>query len=363
MYTEQTLRGPIADALAADLAAFITPEPDPMPCDRWLARSLLHKAIRRGEVELAWRALATLLRDHPAGIWRALTIIAMEDVGVSGMDAFAAVVAAGRDRRWRDRLGGDWKVAAFVVRALCFADHDQATCDLFHHAVGSPVKADLRGSVLDDDLCELADRLREDHREALIDQAITALAVGGGLAEGQRHHDPFAVFEMLADREHCWQVVDACRAAWRISRCALALLLPLVWAGWRARGSFHVAEDHFPPVTYIGQLPDYAIDQFTRTGIQVSRRLLSVDRDVRQMLDDAGIRRSDQHRTVGDLIFLIEGSPLSRRTIWALGDDLRMPHRCLADTVRLGPLLPNALERVAAHRPLIVDLRQQLLST
>jgi replication-associated recombination protein RarA len=55
----------------------------PMPCDRWVARSALQKAIRRGETEIALSALASLLNQDPATIWRHLGIIAIEDLGVA----------------------------------------------------------------------------------------------------------------------------------------------------------------------------------------------------------------------------------------------------------------------------------------
>lgn len=359
MFSENSLREPVAEALAVQLAHFTTPAADPMPCDRWLARSLLHKAIRRGEVALALRALATLLREHPAGIWRALTIIAMEDVGVSGMGPFTTTIVAGRDRRWRERNGGDWKVGAFAVRQLCSADHDQAVCDLFHHAVGNPAYAARRADALENGIGEMATLLQ--HDRPLIERGIAALAIGGGLADGQRHHDPFAVLEMLADQPSSWSVIDISRAAWRLSRCPLALLMPLVWEEWITRASSRVADDMFPPISYVGELPGYAIDQFTRSGIQVSRRLLAWDEELQRLLDAGGIPKPDQHRTVGDLIFLVEGSPLARRTIWPIGDELRLPYRCLADTVKLGTLLPEAVQRVAHQGPLIARLRQQLL--
>ena len=178
----------------------------------------------------------------------------------------------------------------------------------------------------------------------------------------QRHRDPFGVLEMLADRSSAWPIIDTCRAAWRLSRCPLVLLMPLIWEVWIARCSDAVIDDPFPPVSHIGDLPGYAIDQFTRAGIQVSRRLLARDAELQRLLVEGGVARSDQHRTVGDLIFLVEGGALARRTIWPTGDALRLPYRCLADTVALGSLLPEAVQRVARQGPLIGHLREQFLT-
>ena len=73
----------------------------PLKCDRWIASSLLQKAIRRGEVELALRAACTLLTFDKNAIWRRLIIVAFEDVGAGDIDAVLETVFVATSSEWR----------------------------------------------------------------------------------------------------------------------------------------------------------------------------------------------------------------------------------------------------------------------
>jgi hypothetical protein len=66
--------------------------PPTLAIDPWVASSLLQKAIRRGDVDLAERAAFTLSRYRGQGIWRRLVVIAFEDVGVGSVDALLQTV-------------------------------------------------------------------------------------------------------------------------------------------------------------------------------------------------------------------------------------------------------------------------------
>lgn len=90
----------VLESLAKEIGA-TPPALDPLPADRWLARSALQKAVRRGEVVVALRAAAALHAQVGPAIWRALIIIALEDVGVAEIDVVARVIAAARDKAWR----------------------------------------------------------------------------------------------------------------------------------------------------------------------------------------------------------------------------------------------------------------------
>jgi hypothetical protein len=70
------------------------PFPRPPAVDPWVASSLLQKAIRRGDADLAERAAITLHRLRGRSIWRRFLVIAFEDIGVASVDV----------RRDHDRL-------------------------------------------------------------------------------------------------------------------------------------------------------------------------------------------------------------------------------------------------------------------
>lgn len=337
------------------------PAPDPLPVDRWLARSALQKAIRRAEVALALRAAAALHAQVGAAIWRALVVIALEDVGVAGIDVVARVVAAARDKAWRAKHGGDWAVVAWLVRQLAVSPHDQAACDLLMRVLNDPALEPARVDALEAGSTVLADRVA-DETYPLLHRAAAALALGGGLADEQPHRQPAAVFHSLALEGRSSHVVASCHAAWRTSRNEMALLLPLLWQPWLAACSTVTTDDlGAADVKLISGVPACAIDQFTRAGGQVARALLRKDDKLRGIMDCQGVPGPRQPRVVGDLLFLLEGGLVRRRARWACADHLRLPERPLPGTFALRTQLQAALDHMAAQADQIADLRRQHL--
>lgn len=334
----------------------------PLPCDRWVARSCLQKAIRRAEPELAQRALANLFNHDRRATWRALTIIALEDVGVANVDLLAQIVAAQRNRKWREQMGGDWAVMAELVRQMAASEHCQAACDLLLRAVNDPALEYNRTIALDADREALAGLLWSNQAD-LLDRGIAALAVGGDLADGQRYGDPCAVFDILTDTSRSTHVVATCRAAWKLSRNPMAMLLPLVWERWCASTDHAVADDALPSAQLIDGVPGYSLDQFTRIGNTISRAVLKADSDLRLMLNDAGVTAGQQSRAVGDLLFIIEGGLLANRVVWETGDQLRLPQRQLPVVAALREHLPAALTHLMSKFRQIALLRQQYFNT
>jgi hypothetical protein len=78
--------------------------------------SLLQKAIRRGDADIARRAAHTPFKLKGSASWRRLIVIASEDIGVGSPDALVMTVAAGADPAWRKRWGGDAHAVMAVAR-------------------------------------------------------------------------------------------------------------------------------------------------------------------------------------------------------------------------------------------------------
>src|SRR5215212_5134335 len=100
--------------------------------------SLMQKAIRRGEEDLALRAAATLLRDAPDRLWRRVACIAFEDIGVADLDAVFLVTSALAGKTFRARLGGEWPVASFIVSRMVQAPKCRGADDLLLTAEQHP---------------------------------------------------------------------------------------------------------------------------------------------------------------------------------------------------------------------------------
>jgi hypothetical protein len=348
----------VREGLAEEIAARPPMLPVPLVCDRWQARSALQKAVRRGDVEIAQSALATLHTEDVRAMWRHVVIIALEDVGVSSIDTLTRVVAASRNRAWRTTHGGDWAVASFLVSEMARGQHCQAACDLLMRVLNDPAWASARLEALDSDITELTAMLADRHSK-LSRRAAAALALGGGLAEEQRQRQPGAVFEILSDGPS--HVAATAHAAWKASGNPMAFLLPLVWTEWREANGPCEDDDPLAPAAMAGPLPGYALDRFTRLGGRVIRALIAADADLRLVLKAAEIAPGAWPATVGDALFVLEGGKVKRRVIWPLGDKLRLPHRPLHGVFALGHHLNAALRRVHVQAPLIARLRREYI--
>ncbi len=79
--------------LADEIFAYRGQKPAPLKISPWLAMSLLQKAIRRGESELAQHAAATLLLIAPDRLWQRCGAAAFEEIGVADLQTVSLVTA------------------------------------------------------------------------------------------------------------------------------------------------------------------------------------------------------------------------------------------------------------------------------
>lgn len=311
---------------------------------------------------MAQRALARLLVDDPRNTWRHMVTIALEDLGVAGIDVLARVVAAARNRPWRRNHGGEWAVASSLVAQMAESQGCQAACDLLLRATNDPSLASARFAALEADQMELIALLR-DEQISIERKAVVALALGGGLAEEQRFHDSAPVFAALGDGRYSSHVMATCEAAWRISRNEMAFLLPLLWPSWMQVEPAPVRDDDIPPMTLIGEVPDYALDQFTRVGLAAFKQIIRRSPELQTYLAGTGLGAGKWPRIVGDLVFLVSGSPMRQRAIWPLGDQLRLPVRSMPH-LRINPaMIAEGMDIIEAQGRLITDCRAASLTT
>jgi hypothetical protein len=270
----------------------------------------------------------------------------------------AQIVAAQGKRTWRTQMGGDWPVLASLARQMAESLHCQAACDLLLHATNNPSHDEVRATALELSADGLAQQLW-DRNVPPIQRGLAVLALGGELADGQRYRDPAAVFDILSEAGRSSHVVATCRAAWKISRNPMALLLPLVWDEWMMNEQDHVvADDLLPPVQMLADVPGYSLDQFTRIGNNVSRALLKECPDIGRLLNELGVS-AGHSRAVGDLLFIAEGGLLKRRMLWSVGNGLRQPTRMLPTIAVLGNKTEEAVVELASQARHIKLLRQQ----
>jgi hypothetical protein len=146
------------------------PQPDPIKTTPWIAMSLMQKAIRRGNVDLALRAAATLMQASPERVWRRLGCTAPEDIGAGSLNAVSIATAALGGKKLRATMGGDWAVAHAVICELARSPKCRAADDLLAVTTASPAYARDRDELRDlpiPDLVEIAVGSESIYRRAL----------------------------------------------------------------------------------------------------------------------------------------------------------------------------------------------------
>jgi hypothetical protein len=279
---EDDLFGFVLEQLADEMAGHPAPEPNPIATDSWIARSILQKAIRRGLTDLALRAAATLLTTDQQVLWKRLIVTAMEDQGVGEIDYLARVIAAFLDPDWRSSHGGEWAVAAHLVTRACGGTRCQAANDLVNIAKNDPDLDAFRASLCDADLSDLLSAAIDEDRDIAERAVAILIATGedaGAAAPTHINADPNAIFGAFTDAGWFGHVAATYRQAYRLTGLALA---PLSLALWRTStdADMRGQDDDIPGTHWIGDVPGYALDQYTRTGKAVIRDYTrtSVDR-------------------------------------------------------------------------------------
>lgn len=301
-------------------------EPTPVPLDisPWLAMSLLQKAIRRGESEWAQRAAATLLSSAPDRLWRRCGAAAFEEIGVADLAAVSLVTAALAGKRFRATLGGEWKVASFVVERMVQSPKCRASDDLLLVADSHPRYKKARTELAEK---ATADLLRIATGDAGLPVRALATWYGVGTHPRQTKHlrprrgEPSAFFDGLCEKGFPHTVTEIAREGFRKIREPLcpfvALLCPLALVETST-----VEDDQLPLETQVGQVPSWSVDLYSREGRLALGSFLQTGCDTARWVMDH-IRPSERINFLGTLVFRVEGGLVRKRLKWVIGDELR----------------------------------------
>ena len=137
----------ISDELSENISAFNEPEiPDVQIADRDILSSSLQKSLRRAHYPCALIAAKGLIAD-PQYFWRRLVTIAFEDFGLANLALTAMIVEAARNRIWRMRVGGEMRVAGYLIHRLTLIPSDRRIDDLYMLGVAASTSAELFKSI------------------------------------------------------------------------------------------------------------------------------------------------------------------------------------------------------------------------
>ena len=203
----------------------------PFPIDPWVASSLLQKAIRRGEADVAASAALTLFRLRRAAIWRRFMVIAFEDVGAASIDALLVAVRAAIDPGWRANVGGDERVIAYVARLLAEAPKDRSADHLICSSRSYPPWEEARRMAGSRSIAGRFDLVGENEQPLHV-RAIAAW-YSSGIEWGDERHvgkgdlsGLTAVFRSLGVPE---ELAMATRYAATRTGEPITIMVPLIW--------------------------------------------------------------------------------------------------------------------------------------
>jgi hypothetical protein len=334
----------------------------PLPVTVWIAASVMQKAIRRGEVDWALSAAATLLIENPEKLWRRLACIAVEDVGLADICAVGGMVGLMSGKRVRFALGGEWPVASWLVQRLAQARKSRATDDLLMTAQLLPSLEGERGR-----LAELSNqhlRLILLGTDSLHIRALALIFLAGTAGKPVAHlksrrGEPALAFDVLDEIGTPLTVLELAREGYRISREPLWLLMALLAAEQPDLGRELEIDDELPTETMAGTAPSWAIDSFTHEGkVAISRFLNGVSPYAEWL--QAHVQRSQQRTVTARALFHVEGGLLRRRCLSTLNDDLRATNevQCLG----LPPeLAGEAMRLLRDDLPILNAIRTQIV--
>ncbi|VDC24365.1 hypothetical protein [Pseudogemmobacter humi] len=318
--------------------------------------SLLQKAVRRGRLELALQAASTLLEIAPDRFWRRAGVIAFEDIGVADLPTAGIVTVALEGKRFRQRLGGGWVVAAAITTRMAISPRNRAADDLFCLLESWPGLADNRQRLENLPIPRL--RLIALTTEHL---PLRALALRMIFSDRRldlpRRGSTDIGFDVLDELGVAPTTFAVTREGYRRTGEMLAPLVALLTLENGLRDKMQ--DDPLPPETMIGPLPGWALDIFTREGRAALAKIFQIDAGIRKWATDA-LPAAGRVEMLAQALFRVESGMCLQRQDGPTGERLRelMERECMG-------LSPDQADEVLALMrgaiPLLNTARRNVL--
>lgn len=289
--------------------------------NQYVARSLLQKALRRGDSHYAERA-ALSLSNLGNSLWRALVVCAFEDFGPSSPETLTLTVAGCASKYRRSHIGGDALVARAIIQELCRRPRDRRVDELYvlgdssttppDHGIAAEIcrrlQFDTANAPTEAPVCR---RLQFDL--SLIDQVAQLRSKSERPVPGRsfttvraKEADEF----LIGARENgliSANELATCLQARRTSQCLLPVVYPLAKSTTAQLGDAASSQCCTPPeVRLIGDIPGYAFDGFTREGQHVLGLLPDAHPPLRALLQQLPSHRA-RMIALRAMLFAVEG--------------------------------------------------------
>lgn len=290
----------------------------------WLAMSLLQKAIRRNNRELAHLAAASLLLSDPERLRRRIAVILFEDIGIGSPDTIASVLPTVTRQGWTLHRPEGWRAVPSLLDQMCESPKCRAVDDLLVMIGWDPGLEELKrdfGSLNPDHLVQ-----RFYSSADVIERAIVLLHLIGNLRSQENFPSakPLgskAVWNLLLEMGCSANLVTLARQG----KTAGAREMPLIFALLSLYNEQHLtsrSSDTFPPESLISGTPGWVYDVHVRQGNQALSAFLRTDALSAQLVMKHG-PANGKAAFLGGLLFRIESGLVTNRLQWALGTNFR----------------------------------------
>jgi hypothetical protein len=327
------------EQIAAAVSTHREPPFYPFNASPYVAMSALQKSIRRGRRQAALRAAATVLQSDPARLWRRLGCVAFEDIGVADLETVALATASLTGKKFRTSLGGDWRVASYIIDRMVCSPKCRAADDLLLLAESHSQYEGLRTEFADlgpDQLITIVNSQEPLPLRALACWYATGTNGRRSKYLKPRRGDPNLLFEALLQSVPNSTVMEVAREGWKKTREVLCPFVALLSAQLPS-AELRVCDDELPPELLIRDVPSWAFDIYTREGRAALQAFINGQTPTAVWVREH-IPPSQRLAFVGGILFRSEGGMVRSRLIWPIGEDLRRS----VDAECNGPYCPDA---------------------
>lgn len=330
-----------------------------LPLDRYIALSLLQKAIRRGELVYGLISASYLFRADPTAFWRRLAIIAVEDIGIANIPLVCQVLIAAGGKKIRQEIGDSEQIAVSLIGEMCRSPKDRSTDDLFDVLNRDTSLDALKATVAEIPEEEVWD-FYNPHTQGIEENAVALVQLATSWTNfsayvGRQTRWPL-VISMLPEEHVSPCIKETANLGLLRTRLILAPLLAAISPDAPKVRSF--IDDDLLPECHIHGLPSWAFGMHTRTGLAAFRSFAHRSTEMKSLMAQRVPSSVSKSKAIGGLVFRLDCGQLQNRLDWDAG------HRLKERTTAMGwgfpdDLVPDALRILSKEVDLLNDCRVQ----
>jgi hypothetical protein len=244
------------------------PDIKPLPFDKWLVSSCLQKSIRRGCVADAVSCTGNLWQIDRQMLWRRISIITLEDIGIGDIDAVSEILAVCSDWKWRRKVG-DLRAASYLAGRMAEANKSRSITHAYMIAEMSPAYQKVREDYAGLENNELAD-IALNKTQRLINRAIALWYLSGSRYPSDTLHrregSLDAAIDVMVQMDAPYHLTQTCLLNLKRVRWSGVLLAPLMYEVLGGKKHEVILND-LPKYKTVEGMPTFACDGlYTRLG-------------------------------------------------------------------------------------------------